>query len=124
MVELKKLCTILIILHNQLELRGMIKKIDDKIDDHSRSKRRMIESQSNMIRFEMSIGELLMKTVGLIFVGVALTLFIGLCVWKKQSLPFNGSNVEARLLDEAFDIAEEVMLKSPIDNNEDTVYKF
>jgi len=84
------------ILQNQLELRDMIKKIDDHHHDSSKSKRRMIESesQSNKIRFEMSIEELVMKIVGLIFVGVALTLLIGLCVWKKKNLPSDDSNVK------------------------------
>jgi len=81
------------ILHNQLELRDMISKIN---------RRRMIgfETESNMIRFEMNIEELLIKAGVVLFIAVISGLFIGLSigyfVWNKKS-----SNVETGLIAES-----------------------
>merc|ERR1712113_903992 len=70
-----------IIIQNQLELRNLIRANNG----NSRRLLSVEHAEPNMIRLDMSLEELAMKSVGLVFIGLFAGVLIGPCIWINKN---------------------------------------
>merc|ERR1712129_423354 len=75
------------LLQNQLALRDMITTRRRLIDDEAKNDHAFDDKPNDMIKFELSIDEIIKVSVFaslLVFVGLLFGLSIGYCVWRKD----------------------------------------